>query len=281
MNKLYKNRSIIMIALLAIIIIVIMAVTAGNRTEMSGIESLTGSIIKPATGLVMGLANFMRSTITNIAELGSLRETNKRLNQQIITLKAQVRELEALRQENQRLREMLDFKNSHSQFKLIGASIIGKDPNNIFSIFTVDKGLSNGVRKNMPVITSKGLVGQVMEVGDTWAKVLPICDQRSSVSIIINRTRDAGILKGSIDARLIGQISPEAAVVEGDDVITSGMGGIYPKGLFIGKVSYISTESIQLLREIWVEPAVDFQKLEEVFIIDHDTVLPEEGEGNN
>lgn len=281
MSRLHKKKSIIMIAMLAIIIVVIVTLTTGSRNQVSGPESLVGSVFKPFTSLAARMVNFTRNSVSNIAEMGSLREKNKLLNQQVITLKAQVREVETLRQENQRLREMLDFKNTHSEFELVGASIIGKDPSNIFSMFIIDKGESSGIHKNMPVVTNKGLVGHVMETGSNWAKVLPICDQRSSVSIIINRTRDAGILKGNNNFKLEAQISPEAAVIEEDEVITSGMGGVYPKGLVVGEVSHIQTDTSLLLKVINVEPAVDFEKLEEVFILDYSAVFSAEGEIGN
>jgi rod shape-determining protein MreC len=281
MSKLYKNRSIIMIAILAIIIIVIIAVTSTGRNQVSGAESFMGSMLKPATGLVTAIVNFIQNSVSEIAEISSLRDKNELLNQQVITLRAQVRELEALRQENQRLREMLDFKNTHPQFDLVGCNIIGKDPGNIFSTFIIDKGSRNGISKNMPVLTSRGLVGQVMEVGSNWAKVLPLSDPRSSVSIIVNRTRDAGILKGNMNYKLSGQISPEAAVVEGDEVVTSGMGGIYPKGLLVGKITWINIDENQLLKQIVVEPVVDFEKLEEVFVLKYSKSLPTGGEINN
>ncbi|MBA1335228.1 MAG: Rod shape-determining protein MreC [Firmicutes bacterium] len=281
MSKLYKNRSIIMIACMAIIIVVIIAVTSVDRNQISGAESLIGSILKPVTKFVTVIVNFVRNSVTGIAEIGGLRDTNELLNQQVISLRAQVRELEALRQENQRLREMLDFKNSHSEFDLIGCSIIGKDPNNIFSTFIIDKGRNDGIGKNMPVLTNAGLVGQVMEVGENWAKVIPLSDPRSSVSIIVNRTRDAAILKGNMESRLNGQISPEAPVVEGDEVVTSGMGEVYPKGLLVGKIVQVKTDENQLLRYITVEPVIDFEKLEEVFVLKYSKSLPAEGEISN
>ncbi len=281
MYKLYKNKSIIMIAILAIIIIVMIVLTLGDRNRVSGPESFAGAIFRPATGLVTKMVNFIRNSVSSIAEIGSLKEKNEILNGQVITLRAQVREVEALRQENQRLREMLDFKDTHSEFKLIGASIIGKDPSNIFSVFIIDKGFSSGIEKNMPVVTNRGLVGHVMETGRNWAKILPISDQRSSVSIIVNRTRDAGIMRGTEASGLEAQISPEAAVVEGDEVITSGMGGIYPKGLLIGKISNIKSDSNLLLKNIKIEPAVNFEKLEEVFIVDYHAAFPGEREIDN
>jgi len=278
MSKLYKNRSIIMVAAAAIIIIVIIAATSVDRDRISAGESIVGSIIKPAAGAVTTVVNSIRRSVSRIAEYRSLKDTNSMLNEQIILLRAQVREMEALRQENHRLREMLDFKDVHSEFDLIGCSIIGKSPDNTSSIFIINKGAENGIAKNMPVVTSSGLVGQVIDVGSGWAKVLPLNDQRSSVSVLINRTRDTGILKGDINFELTGSIPPDAAVVEGDDVVTSGMGGIYPKGLFVGRINEIKTGAGWLLKTIRVEPAVDFNKVEEVFVLKHIEGLPFGGE---
>jgi len=278
MVRFYKNRSIIMVAVAAIIIIVIIALTSMDRGQVSGLESIVGIIIRPATQALTRVVDSIRSSIAGLAEIGSLKNTNQMLNQQLIVLRAQVREIEALRQENQRLREMLDFKNTHPEFDLIGCSIAGKSPDNTSGIFIINKGIENGVLKNMPVVTSRGLVGRVIETANGWAKVLPLNDQRSSVSILVNRTRDTGILKGDISFELTGSISPEAAIVEGDDVVTSGMGGIYPKGLYVGKITGISTGESQLLKTIRVEPAVDFNKLEEVFVLRHVEELPFEGE---
>ena len=163
MSKLYKNRSIIMVAAAAIIIIVIIAATSVDRDRISAGESIVGSIIKPAAGAVTTVVNSIRRSVSGIAEFRSLKDTNSMLNEQIILLRAQVREMEALRQENHRLREMLDFKDVHSEFDLIGCSIIGKSPDNTSSIFIINKGAENGIAKNMPVVTSSGLVGQVID----------------------------------------------------------------------------------------------------------------------
>lgn len=278
MSKLYKNRPVIMVAVVAIIIIVIIAVTSMDRERISAGESLVGSVIKPVTGTITAVINSIRNSVTGIAEYRSLRDTNQMLNEQIISLRTQVREMEALKQENQRLREMLDFKDIHSDYDLIGCDIVGKSPDNTSGVFTINKGAQNGVAKNMPVVTSSGLVGQVMDVGSSWAKVLPLNDQRSSVSVLVNRTRDAGILKGNIGFELTGSIPPDAAVVEGDDVVTSGMGGIFPKGLLVGRISRVSTGDSQLLKTIRIEPAVDFNKVEEVFVLKYTEGLSFEGE---
>ncbi len=281
MSKFYKNKTIIMVAVAAIIIIVIIAVTSTDRLQISKPEELIGTILKPFTGAITSTVNTLRNSVTGLAEIGSLKQTNEMLNQQIITLRAQIREVEALIYENERLREMLDFKDTHPEFDLVGCSIIGKSPENTSNVFIINKGSKNGIAKNMPVVTNKGLVGRVIETGKGWAKVMPLNDQRSSVSIIVNRTRDNGILKGDLGSGLTGSLPPEAAVVEGDDLITSGMGAIYPAGLYVGKITGIGTGGKELLKSVKVGPAVDFNKLEEVFVLKQVKELPVEGERMN
>lgn len=281
MSKFYKNKTIIMVAVAAIIIIVIIAVTSTDRLQISKPEELIGTILKPFTGAITSTVNTLRNSVTGLAEIGSLKQTNEMLNQQIITLRAQIREVEALIYENERLREMLDFKDTHPEFDLVGCSIIGKSPENTSNVFIINKGSKNGIAKNMPVVTNKGLVGRVIETGKGWAKVMPLNDQRSSVSIIVNRTRDNGILKGDLGSGLTGSLPPEAAVVEGDDLITSGMGAIYPAGLYVGKITGIGTGGRELLKSVKVGPAVDFNKLEEVFVLKQVKELPVEGERMN
>lgn len=281
MSKFYKNRSIIIVAVTAVIIIVIIAVTSMDRSQVTEPENLIGVFLKPLTGAITSVVNTVRNSITGLAEIGSLKQTNHMLNEQIITLRAQIRELEALRNENERLREMLGFKDIHSEFDLIGCSVIGKSPDNTSGIFTINKGSRDGIIKSMPVVTNRGLVGQVTETAENWAKVMPLNDQRSSVSIIVNRTRDAGILKGDISLVLTGFLPLEAAIVEGDDLVTSGMGGIYPVGLYVGKITGIDNGDRQLLKGVKVEPAVDFDKLEEVFVLKHMERPSPEGETVN
>lgn len=169
--------------------------------------------------------------------------------------------------ENNRLRSLLEFKDENAQFKYIGASVTGKDPGNWYDIYTINKGSKDGVAVNDAVIAGHGyLVGRIIEVGTTYSKLMAIIDERSSISIIVNRTRDMGIVSGSSDSAVVAIMELEADIVKGDDIITSEYSTL-PKGLYIGKVKSVEKQERKLQKLVEIEPSVDFKRLEEVFLV--------------
>ena len=166
----------------------------------------------------------------------------------------------------------MGYKQAASQFDLEAAQVIGREQATWTSMIVINKGTSDGIAKNMPVVTEKGLVGVVTEVAPNAAKVQLILDPRCSVGTLIQRpeSRVAGIVQGSIaDAMKPNMINipKNSDVVEGDMVITSGFGGIYPKGIAVGTVDSLEDDGGGLLKIAVLKPAVDFQKLEDVLVI--------------
>jgi len=175
-------------------------------------------------------------------------------------------------QENANLRSMLGLKTRSFEYEMTAAQVIGRDPGNWFNVIVIDKGQNYGIEKDMAVVTDKGLVGCVFESGKNYAKVLLMTDERSSISAMIQRTRDNGILKGTIDPAPKGYVKMEflpqdATLIKGDTVITSGLGGLFPKGIVIGEVIETNKQPHELMQYAIVEPVVDLNKLEYVFVI--------------
>jgi rod shape-determining protein MreC len=145
--------------------------------------------------------------------------------------------------------------------------VTGRDTGNWYDVYTINKGMKDGISVNDAVIVSHGfLVGKVIEVGSNYSKLMAIIDERSSVSIIVNRTRDMGIVSGNSDADVIAIMELEADIVKGDDIITSEYSTL-PKGLFVGKVKSVEKQEKKLQKVVVIEPSVDFKRLEEVFVI--------------
>jgi rod shape-determining protein MreC len=166
-----------------------------------------------------------------------------------------------------RLKKLLELKESFS-YKMIPALVIAREPGNWFNSIIIDKGIVDGVKKNMAIATYSGLVGRVISVDFYSAKVLLISDQRSAIGGMIQRSRDIGVIKGSeSNYCYMEYLSQEADVKMNDIVITSGLGSIFPKGIKIGKVVGIKKESHELFQRVLVRPEVDFTKLEEVFVV--------------
>ena len=187
-------------------------------------------------------------------------------------LKLKVARTAELEAENANLRQLLNYKKANLQFDLLPANVIGRDSATWSSHIIINRGTDDGVQKNMTVITPDGLVGNIHEAYASYSEVELITDPRSAVGSIVQRadSRVAGIVKGSADSNSainMTNIPQNANIVEGDTIITSGFGGIYPKGIPIGSVAAIKNDSGGLLQYATLYPCVDFQKLENVAVI--------------
>jgi rod shape-determining protein MreC len=181
--------------------------------------------------------------------------------------------MDEILRENQRLNRLLEFKEQKHPFIVEGVRITGKNPGNWFNTLTIDKGSNDQITVNMAVVNDQGLIGRVIDAGGNWATVRTIIDGQSSVSAIIERTRDNGMVKGNNSltfedglCRMIN-LPLDSDVVAGDRVITSGLGEIFPKGIPIGEVTEVLQEERDMYKTAIVRPHADFLHLEEVLVI--------------
>jgi len=189
------------------------------------------------------------------------------LNSQLGLLRWRLFDYRELAQENNRLKELLDFKQK-SPLRLIAARVIGRSPDSWSSNVIIDKGKNSRIRPGMIVVGSRGLVGKVVESGDNNSRVLLINDPSQGVSSIVQRSRQEGLVSGTLGGNLIMRYLPdEAQIVVGDLVITSELSRVYPKGLLVGKVINIGRDFSGLCRYAIVRPAVDLAAIEEVLVI--------------
>lgn len=175
-------------------------------------------------------------------------------------------EAEELYLENIRLRQLLDFKEK-SVYPLTAAGVIGYEPSNLSSVITIDKGKRQGVVQGCAVITNDGLVGRVVESGDSTSKALLINDINSGVAALLQRSRQKGLVSGTLGGELILRYLPPGADVKVSDlVITSGLSGLYPKGILIGEVSEVREEEGRPEIFAVVRPGANLTNLEEVLV---------------
>lgn len=197
---------------------------------------------------------------------------NRLLKKSLVEMTAELRELKEYKSENRQLRELLQFRQRLPLGKIIetaiGSEIIGRDPTSWYRTVLIDKGSREGVRQNAPVLTHQGLVGKVKKVGSTESVVLLILDRNSSISALIQRTREQGIVRGGFkNTCRMEYLSAGVEVKYGDVVLSSGLGGIYPKDLVIGTVIGIEKTHSGLLQSAVILPAVEFSRLDNVLII--------------
>jgi len=192
---------------------------------------------------------------------------NRELREQIRRLKHEINSYREESLENRRLRELLDFKRRVDTL-MIPAEVVGRDPSDWYRSIIIDKGSRSHVRKDMAVVSYEGIVGRVISASPNYAKILLILDRNSAVSAVIQRTRARSILSGTGENYcLLKYVAPSEDVRVGDAVISSGLNGIFPKGLLLGAVVRVDYRPGELFQTIRVAPAVDVYTLEEVMVL--------------
>ncbi len=267
-----KNGKLHVIVLsIVVVVLIVMGVSfATAGTSASG--NVFGMVLSPVQNFFSDIGSSVGGFFGFVFDMKDMQQENLELKDQVNELSARVRELESFGQENERLRQLLEFKDSSYEQNMIGCEVIAKDPGNWFHSFTIDKGAGDGIAVDDAVISGAGLVGRVTEVGANWSKVLTIIDTDSSVGALVSRTQDFAILDGDISLADDGKcklsyVSKDASLVVGDTVVTSGLGGVYPEGILIGTVAEITSDSMGYSQSAVIDMAVDFQKIREVLVI--------------
>jgi rod shape-determining protein MreC len=231
-------------------------------------SDLSAIIFKFTYGPFYSLKNYVK-------ELEGVRDDNKKLREKVVELTLRNSWLKEEHLENQRLRELLEFR-SNAEYGVIPAEILSAEPNRRYFSILIDKGSGDGVRKNMPVINLSGLVGKVVEASFSSAVVQLMLDPNFRASAQDQTTRVFGIIKSWWGSSLqLDNVSLQEEIRVGDRIETSGLGGIFPPGIMIGVVTAVESEEEQskinrsygIFKTVDVEPYVDFNRLEELFVI--------------
>jgi rod shape-determining protein MreC len=191
---------------------------------------------------------------------------NRQLQTENRQLRAELAQLEEVRLANERLRKLLDFKEDVA-IPVLPAQVVGEDASSWFRTVVIDKGSDDGLREGLPVVVAEGVVGRTLQVSAYQSRVLLITDASSGVAVLVQSSRSRGICRGEGEELTLDYALRGDEVKAGDAIVTSGTGGIFPKGLPIGKVSSAYQGPYGLFQTIKVTPAVDFSRLEEVLVL--------------
>ncbi len=267
----YNNKKGEMIGIIITIIILVLLVILSN-TKLSNISFLgnaLNNIVMPVQNGYTYLKNKIAGNTSFFSNIENLSDENKRLKEENSELEQKLRELEIIKSENETLKEYLELTEKYTSYTTIPAYIINKDVSNYSNTFIINVGSKDGIKENMTVIADKGLVGHVIAVSNKTAKVQTIIDPSSSVSILFSSSGDQAICRGVLEENVLKTtyISTNSEILENETVETSGMGGIYPKGITIGNVTKIENTKNVIDRYTIITPAVDFEKLETVLVI--------------
>lgn len=267
-----SNRRTIILWVAVFIVGLLAFTTVKGKYDLKISENVVNTILSPFQSAITSISNVTKKIGVISWEMITVYEQNKMLRSEVEQLRQRDVNVNEIMAENTRLTNILNYKNAVKQFDTAVAKIISYDSSNLTNSITINLGAKDGMQKNMPVITPQGLVGTIVAVYEHSAKVQLILDPRSAVGAIIQRpeSRVIGIMQGSVGVQTLAKmvnIPRDADVVVGDNVLTSGYGGLYPKGIVIGEVVEVTNEAGGLLKYATVKTAVDFYRIEEVLVI--------------
>jgi len=257
-----------------------------NSSFILNFKELGLSLFFGSRNIIYVVSSTVTQTVNSVQELARLRQDYADLLERVARYEREERTAAEIRQENRRLREQLDFAE-RLEYVSIAAEITGRDPDNLFSAFAINKGRSSQISSDMPVVAYQGgiqgLIGKVIRVGHFESLVMPVYDVSSFVPARFAESRYEGIVEGqgSVDSPLLMRFIPKRARDEisiGDIIITSGIGGrsgIYAPGITIGRVSRILYQENEISMAVELESVIDFSRLEHVFVVDSHTLKEE------
>lgn len=275
-NSTARPAVLVALVVLALIVTTVYA-RESDRGPLHVTRAAVQTMVRPVETAGTWLTTPIRSTSAWISNLGVSRAEVAELRAQNSELRRRNAELEEARQENERLRGLVQLVEAQ-KLESLGAHVIGRPQNSWEGVITVDRGTADGVEAGMPVMGADGLLGQTVTVAKHSAKVRLITDQRSGVASMLQSSRAEGIVRGSINGQLtMDFVSKTTTVTPGEVVLTSGMGGVFPKGLVVGEVLDVSAPASALYPLIKIRPTAKLEGIEEVLILTGPTSAPDVG----
>jgi rod shape-determining protein MreC len=233
-------------------------------------EAFGSHLVAPLQVVIAQALGAVAATLDTVQRAGKLREQNEIYRDQVDRLQAEMVRLRELELENQDLRNLLGLRQQAPPGEMVAVRVVARDPLPFVQALIVDGGTDQGIREDLPVLTWRGLVGRVVDVQPTSARVLLVTDANSSISGRVQNpeSRATGLVRGRNDDWLLMQyIGQQEQVQTGDVVITSGLGGIFPAGMPLGKIVQVRRRDQEMFQEALVEPAARLGHLERLYIL--------------
>lgn len=269
--KPFKNKLAVTIVVLSVAFLGIIVLSIKGNSNI--ISSGVGGVISPLQKIVYTVNEKVKGSFDFFINFSNVKKENEELTAKNAELENKLIEYERMKDENTRLREMFDYSQANQNYNYLGCNIVGYSGGNISNGYIIDKGTNDGVKKDMIVITPAGLVGKVTKSESNYSIVQTILNENIAVASMVESTRETtGILQGITDSKnknltMLSNIPIDSEIKEGDVILTSGLGGMYPQEIRIGEVVSVEVDSVGIMKKAIVKPYVDFNKLEGLFVV--------------
>ncbi|MEG9296980.1 rod shape-determining protein MreC [Mangrovibacillus sp. Mu-81] len=276
MPQFFLNKRLIILLVSIIVLVALIGFSLRERDSISWPEQFVKDMVGFGQSLVSKPVNYTVGVIENVQDLHNTYTENEKLKSrldELVKLETQVRDLN---QDNEELRAVLEKKEDLRSYDTIQATVIARNPDQWHELITIDKGEVNGIKSDMAVISSSGLIGKVKSVNEfsSTVELISTNNTKNRISTVIQGKQDInGWIEGYDNEKkeiLVKRIPNDLKVEKGSKVITSGLGGVFPKGLVVGEVKEVKPDQYGLTQTAYVKPAADFYHLEHVMVIDRE-----------
>jgi len=266
------NRLIAALIIMIALAIALAAASFAVAGEASPVSRTISALLAPVQKGMSTIGGGILSLRRYMGDFDALAEENKQLRAELYEKDALIRRAEGYREENERLRALIGLKQERRDFELENAAVTGWEEGSWSSVFYIDKGRRDGIALDNSVITEDGFVGFVTDLGDRWAEVTTVIDTGMVAGAAASRTREVGVCEGDFTLMKEGKLKfsyldKATEVSYGDSVVTSGLGGQFPKGLLVGRVTEVRTEPHGISAYAVIQPAAKLENLTQVFVI--------------
>ena len=272
MPRFFSNKRLILLLVGVIVLVALISFSLRDRQNASLPEQIVKDVVGFGQSFFSKPAHYITGVIGNIDGVLNTYEENKKLKTRLSEYAAIQSELADVEAENDSLREIIDKQEDLRAFDPVHATVIARNPDQWEEKIIIDKGSSDGIKRNMAVITASGLIGKVINISSTTSTVelLSTENRNFRVSAVVPGENPAfGLIEGYDQARgelIMKRIDSSFEIEVGDKVISSGLGGIFPKGLSIGEITEVSTDDYGLTKLAYIRPAAKFSMLDHVIV---------------
>ncbi len=276
MPQFFLNKRLIILLVSVIVLVALIGFSLRERDHISWPEQFVKDMVGFGQSLVSKPVNYVGGVVENVQDLQHTYKENGKLKtrlDELVTLETKVKDL---KHDNAELRAALGKKEDLRSYKTIQATVISRNPDQWQELLTIDKGEVNGVKSDMAVISSTGLIGKIKSVNEfsSTVELISTNNTKNRISTVIQSDQDInGWVEGYDSDKkelLVKRIANDMEVKKGSKVITSGLGGVFPKGLPVGEVKEVKPDQYGLTQTAYVKPSADFYHLEHVMVIDRE-----------
>ncbi|MBR2521404.1 MAG: rod shape-determining protein MreC [Oscillospiraceae bacterium] len=273
MKRRGKNKNIPVVLLSVVIALAMVLYTSLSGGRTSPVEAAVKGLFSPAQRAVSGLISWVGELQDYVSSVDSYKEENTSLKAELAQLRLQLQSASLAEAENDELRRLLKLSREHESFTFIPVDVISGNTSNYTSDFTVGSGSSAGLSEGMCVVSLEGcVIGSVSRVGSSWAVITTVLDPSVQISACVKGSSEVCVASGDYAVMNTGKfvlkyLSSSSAIHNGDTIVTSGSGGVYPGGLTLGQVDDVTADSSGLSESALIRPAAELHGLSKVFVI--------------